>query len=307
MPANLFLIHGNDPAALAEARYQLLRKLLPNGEEDGEIIDIHPPGNQPLQLAKTVSQINEELGAVSLVPDQRRVVVVWNLAELRSSSSRSRGRKKAAKKASKRAAAADPVDRLAGVIDDVLDGSGNALVFIVEEDDERGRRVVKTAPAYELIRRRGRVQECSERRIDWQWEEALLGGNLAESIRILRRWDDRGGSGAYRIVTTLDGVLQLLLQARLRLDAQAHGIDASRLFPRDMRPSIDSVPDFKRRKVQALAAAIPLDALRDALAALNRTQKAFFPTGDELIVHDAIELLEFLLADLFSSIGRRPA
>jgi hypothetical protein len=301
----VYLIHGNDAEKVSSARYELLRKLLPHGEEDGESVDIRSPSSQPLTLEKAASQIAEEVGAVSLIPDARKVVWVWDLADFKAAGGAKKPAAKKAAKSSRRASAkADPqavLDGLEATLREVLPETNNAVVFLYSEDDEKGRRLSKTAPLYELVRRLGAVQEFSEKRIDWAFEEAMLAGNATAATKLLGEWMDRGGNSSFRLVTTLNGVLQLLLQARLEAEAQARG-DASRtLFPADMRPGLGSVPEFKATKARRLAQQIPASRLRAALARLNQVQKSFFPTGEELVVHDAVEIAEALIVDLLAS------
>ena len=302
----VYLIHGNDAEKVSAARYDLLRKLLPRGEENGESVDIRSPSSQPLTLEKAASQIAEEVGAVSLIPDARKVIWVWDLADFKAAGGGAKkpAAKKAAKSTRRASAKPDPqaiLDGLEATLREVLPTTNNAVVFLCNEDDEKGRRLSKTAPLYELVRRLGAVQEFSEKRIDWAFEEAMLAGNATAATKLLGEWMERGGNSSFRLVTTLNGVLQLLLQARLEAEAQARG-DASRtLFPADMRPGLGSVPEFKASKARRLAQQIPSSRLRAALARLNQVQKSFFPTGDELVVHDAVEIAEALIVDLLAS------
>src|SRR5690606_20897253 len=102
----------------------------------------------------------------------------------------------------------------------------------------------------------------------------------------------RGGNAPFRLVTSLNSFLQLLLQARLQLEAKRAGTSTKGLFPPDMRPSLDSVPAFKIKRIQAVAGQVTLPRIRTALRRMNDIQKSFFPTGTELVVHDPLEQVE---------------
>jgi hypothetical protein len=301
MPIAVHLVHGNDEARVNEARFALIRRHLPNGEEDGEVVDLRGPGNQPLQLDRCAGQIIEELGTMSLVPDQKRIVVVWELMDFRSGkegSLREEKAKKSAKKAAKKGAATrDPATMLEDYIRESGGDSENALIFVFNEDDDR-KRVSKTSSAFQLVQRLGNVQEFSEKRVDWALEDALFARRADESIRLVREWEERGGN-AFRILTTLNGFVQLLLQARLEMEAVREGRQARGAFAAEgLRPSLATVPDFKARKFRQMAGDMSMEKLRECLGMLNQVQKAMFPTGEELVVPDAGELTEVLLIRL---------
>ncbi len=290
----VYLIHGNMEEAVNSCRYELQRKLLPGGEEDGEIIDIRPPGNMPLKLERAVTDIIQELGTVSLIAEARRVVVVYNLYDFRTEQ---RGSVRQAKK--EKAGKKDHVAELEHYLTNVLPTTENTIVFVFDEDDEKNRRVAKTSAMYQLVKRIGQVHEFNEKRIDWQLDETLMARNLYGSLALIRDWTDRGGNSAYRLTLTLNGFLQLLLQARLQAEAQRDGINTNNLFA-GMRPSLATVPNFKASKMRALAGQIPLPRIHSALRRLNDAQKSFFPSGEELVVHDALEQIEVMLMELFA-------
>jgi hypothetical protein len=290
------MIYGNQLQAIHDSRLKLIHHLLPNGEEDGEVIEIRGAGNQPLKLEKAWSQIIEELGTISLLPDAKRVVVVYDLQDFKTAP---RGSVREAKKATK--GKLDPLKKLEDYLRDVHMKSDNALVFVYHEDDEKGRRVAKSNPLFQLINDLGPVRVFQEKRLDWQFEEAVLKADLDKAISLSREWLDRGGNSTFRIVTTLNGILQLLLQARLEIDARRGNQSTSNLF-KGLRPSLDSIPDFKARNVRAMASSVTLDNLHSALHRLNQIQKSFFPKGTELVIRDPREQLEILLIELIHSV-----
>lgn len=290
------LIYGNQLEAVHESRYKLIQHLLPNGEEDGEVIEIRGAGTQPLKLEKAWSQIVEELGTVSLLPDAKRVVVVYDLQDFKTAS---KGSVREAKKATK--GKVDPLKKLEEYIRNVHMQSENALVFVYNEDDEKGRRVAKTSGIFQLVSGLGPVRVFQEKRLDWQFEEAVLNADLNQAITISREWLGRGGNSNFRMVTTLNGILQLLLQARLQLEARRANQASNNLFA-GLRPSLDQIPDFKANKVRALASLVTLETIHSAMKRLNDLQKSFFPKGTELLIHDPREQLEVLLIELFHAV-----
>ncbi|MCB2154319.1 hypothetical protein KQI84_05495 [bacterium] len=289
----IVLIHGNVETQVNESRYELERVLLPAGEADGEVVDIRPTPNT--SLPKIVNEIIEELGTISLVPDMKRVVVVHQLNDFR------KGKKGSVRQTRK---TADPLeeacDRLEDYVKRVLPDMPNWLVFVYVEEDDWRKKVEKTSRLYQIVRQHGTVREFSEKRIDWQIDDALFARDIPQTISLLREWMDRPGSVSFRVVVTLNTFLQLLLQARLTMEAQREGVRAESFFPDDMRPSINKTPDFKVRKLKGLAGQIPLARIRAALGRLDQIQRSFFPTGEELVVHDAVEQLEVMLIELLS-------
>lgn len=287
------LLHGNNAEALANARFELRTAMLPGGEADGEFVDIRPPGNMPLSLERAFSEIVQELGTVSLIPDQKRVVTVWQLNDFREDG---RGSVRAQKKT--KAEKRDVVAEFGTYLRNSLPDSPNHLIFVFEEDDEKGRKVSKSSSMYQLVRDVGEIREFSEKRLDWQLDDTLLAGDLSGSVRLIREWTDRGGNAPFRLVATLNGFLQLLLQARLEAEARRAGTNTKGLFGSGMWPSLESVPEFKARKVRALAGTLPLERIRRALGRLNEAQRSLFPTGNELVVHDGIDQVEVMLVEL---------
>jgi len=286
------LIYGNQKDKVQDARYQFIHRFLPNGEADGEVIDIRPPGNQPLKLEKVWSQIIEELGTVSLIPDAKRLVIVHNLSDFKSASRGSLREKKKTQKGK-----VNPVEKLEDYIRKSLVKSPHALLFLYEEDDEKGRFVSKTNPLFMMLKSVGDVQVFQEKRLDWQLEEAVLARDMNRSISLVREWVKRGGNAPFRLTTMLNGILQLILQARLKIDAQKRGEKTGNIY-QEIRPSIDTVPEFKRKKVQQFAMNVSHESLLNSIHRLNQIQKSFFPKGTELIVHDPLEQLEVFLVEL---------
>lgn len=273
----------------------MIRQSLPNGDEDGEIIDLHPPGNMPHKLEKSLSTIIDELGTVSLIPDMRRVIIVYQMDDLRTAQTGSVREAKASSKGKP-----DPVAQLGQYLRQVHMQSNNVLIFVYEEDDEKNKLVSKTSPLYQLLSSLGPVQEFKEKRLDWQVEEALFNGDLSLSITLIRDWISRGGNAQFRLVTTLNGVLQLVLQARLAQEAREANQNTTNAFA-GLRPSLESVPPFKAKKAHMLASRLSLPALRRAFVRFNQVQCSFFPMGTEVVVHDAVEQTEIMLAELFAA------
>lgn len=296
MTGRLFLIHGNQEAEVAAKRYDLVRSLLPHGEEDGEVVDLRPPGNQAYALDRALGDIIQEMGTVSLIPDAKRVVVVYELTDFRQ---RQKGSVREARKSA--AGKKDHVASLEQFLKATLSDGDNSLIFVHNDDDEKNRRVEKSSPLYQLVARLGQVHEFTEKRIDWQLEDALLAGNLAGSIALTREWLDRGGNASFRLVMTINSFLQLLLQARIEGEAREQGDNVAALLAGDLRPSLMQIPDFKRAKYRALARRVPTRKIRDALVRLVDVQKSFFPTGEERVVHDAAEQVETLYVDLVAA------
>ncbi|MGF1572299.1 MAG: hypothetical protein ACFCU1_04440 [Sumerlaeia bacterium] len=279
----------------------MIRQALPGGEEEGEIIDLYPPGNMPHKLEKSLSTIIDELGTVSLIPDMRRVVIVHQMDEFRTAQKGSLREAKANAKGKP-----NPVDTLANYLRKVHLTTNNILIFVYLEDDEKNKVVNKTSALYQLISSLGPANEYREKRLDWQVEEALFNADLSLSVTLIRDWISRGGNAQFRLVTTLNGVLQLLLQARLAQEAREKNQSTTNAFA-GLRPSLESVPPFKAKKAHTLASRISLPALRKAFVRFNQIQCSFFPKGTEVVVHDALEQTEIMLAELFAAARTRAA
>lgn len=294
------IVFGNQEEEVSESRFRLIREALPRGEEDGEVIDVRPPGNLPLKLEKAVGTLIDEMGTISLIPEMKRVIVVYQMDDFRNAQS---GSLREAKSTSK--SKGDPVATLGEYIRQVHLQSNNLLLFVFEEDDEKNKTVNKTSALFQLVSSLGPVFEHREKRMDWQVEEALLNGDLSTSVTLIRDWLERGGNASFRLVNTLNNVLQLLLQARLIQEAREAGKNTTNIYA-NLRPSLENVkPPFKQQKIHSLASRIPLPAIRRALQKFNRIQCSFYPMGTEVVVHDPEEQIEVMLAELFSVL-RRP-
>jgi hypothetical protein len=296
MPRQIVLIHGNVEEKVGDKRFELQRSLLPNGDEDGEVVDVKSAGNQPLTLDAMADTIVQELGTVSLIPDARRVVVVHDLADFRSG----RGGGAAGGGKKKKAAAGRGWALLQDFLLNSLPQTPNWLLFVFNEDDEKMRWVDKKGALYEFCQRHGDIFELSEQRIDWRFQNVVLEGDLSDSIRLLREWGDRPGSTQFRVVQTMHQLLQLLLQARLREEAKAAGRDPSVADHPDKRLSFSQQHPYKQRLIAARARTIPLARLRRALELLDEAQRAFFPTGEELHIPNAWDILEQVLVEILA-------
>ncbi|MEQ8820677.1 MAG: hypothetical protein RLY93_10555 [Sumerlaeia bacterium] len=286
------LIYGNDEAAVARERYGLERAHLPHGEESGDVVDIRGAGTQRLELKKCVQEIIGELGTVSMLGDAKRVVTVHDLADFRTAQ-----KSKRASKSTK----TDEFDLLGNYLRDVLPTTDNAIIFVVNENDEkRDRSLEKSSRMYDLVSRLGQVIERRVKRLDYQLEEALFKRDLVKSLHLLREWFDRSGSSSGRIVGFFNTFIQLLLQARLQLEAQQAGLDARNLFASDMRPSIKSVPSFKYDALRGFASQTSMEQLRRALELAHETQRHAFPSGAMPVVQDPQDLLEQLIVELLA-------
>lgn len=253
----------------------------------------------PHKLEKSLSTIIDELGTVSLIPDMRRVVVVHQMDDLRTAQTGSLREAKASAKGKP-----NPVLQLGDYLRKVHLATNNVLLFVYLEDDEKNKLVSKTSPLFQLINSLGPAQEFREKRLDWQVEEALFNADLSLSVTLIRDWIARGGNAQFRLVTTLNGVLQLLLQAKLAQEAQEKNQSTQNAFA-GLRPSLESVPPFKAKKAHTLAGRLSLAALRRAYVRFNQIQCSFFPKGTEVLVHDAVEQTEVMLAELFAAARQR--
>lgn len=293
----LYLIYGNNETEVSNARFDLVNELLTPEERDAGLTEVRGPGNQPLTLDRAMSEIMEELGTTSFISGSRRVVVVYDLKEF--FSAKRGGRKKTAKKpATKKTASRTGV--FTDWLRDVLPATENIAIFVCTENDEKSRTVNMNSELMEFFRQHGKVIECREKPMNFEFEDLLLSQNGPAALITLRDWMRRTGndsSGRLRIYTTVANVVELALQARADMEAKEKGIPSSHTSVQGF-PSIVKIPGWKAEKVRRFASHLSPERLHRAITHLNKLQRIMYPSGDENYIPNWEDYLEMIVMEL---------
>jgi hypothetical protein len=189
-------------------------------------------------------------------------------------------------------------------IRDLLDATPNALILLAVEDDAKNRRVNDKSPLFQALSDLGAVRQFSAKSYRFELSDAIVARSLPMAMEVVTAWRREDSRAAIPIFRTLLDDVRLLIQAFIhqresrRITREADY--ATLLFPPDLRPNLQTIHDFRRRKYLSGIHAYALPPLLEALEGLLEIQKALYPTGDELYVPDVDYLTDVWLAKLLS-------
>lgn len=286
--APVFLLHGEDEAAMGLARTELIARLVPEELRAESVTEIAAAGTQPLRLRICLADILDELSTASFFAEQRRVAVVVDLLELTSKPTKE---------------TMPAVDRLATFLRESLAEIGNAVIFTVREDSDRWKAVQKSGPLYKAISEVGEVRHFPVENLNFAFQDAVLARDLGACLDIIdRRLEHARAADQLGVLRSQFGVLarvtRLLLQAKLL--ARDRGLDPASL-PEDKRLNLLKQHAFVQKKITAAAKrfrAPDLIVLRDELRRANRH---FAPSLEDTHVADQRLLIEHLLTMMCTS------
>ncbi len=293
----LYLIYGNDETEVGNARYNLIQKLMTPEERDSGLTEIRGPGNQPLTLQRSFNEIVQELGTSSFLEDSQRVVVIYDLKDLTDGKSPRGGKKTTTKKTKN----INHADRLLDWLKDVFSTTGNTAIFVVNENDEKRKRLAEASPLAKYLLSEATCFQCREKPIQFEFDNHLLNGNGPAAIALLREWIDKAGndsSGRLRVYNTIAGFIELVYQAYCLQQAKEKKVPATQVEVQDY-PSLSKVPSWKAKKIHAIASRFSAEEMHQFIRDIHQVQRYMYPSGNEDYVpnwEEVIELLVFKLA-----------
>jgi hypothetical protein len=306
--SRLFLIHGTDEARIAQARRELLGKLLAPEERDQNFTELAPSGNRPLSLAQVANSIIDELSTPTFFPDQKRVVLVSQPQEIFGASGRSKSSTTKAKKADAKSvkpaapAGATGEERLVAWLDREFPALRSILIFEALEDEDKRRKVDSKSPLAAYLTQRAVVLRFYDPPVRQAFEEALLRGDAVQAIATFREW--LGPDTRFAILSCIVDTVRCLIQAAMVVQYR-RGAAASRLggrtpesfLPSGWRNLAGKYPNVRSR-YEAAAERFPLARLIESAEELADLNDAFFPPRNDTFVRDLPTAVESFILRL---------
>ncbi len=280
----LYLLYGDDEAAINETKLKLLNRVITPEERDSNMTEFTPPANRfKLSLKKVLPPLTAELSTVSMFKDTARVAIVHNLETFYSR--KGGGQSGNAEKS---------LDTFVAFLDRQFKSSPNVLFFICTENPDKGRWVVKSSPLFDYLKKNGTVRMFRSRLRD-AFIDSLLARNTPKAIEAMRSWWERTKSPApefFAMVTTVE----LLLQAKLVTDTRRYALSEKDLKNKFLKRSltVSIFKEYYRRKNKIMAAA-PKFTMRELTRAMERLLEIgvyVFPQQTDKYVPDIKVLLE---------------
>lgn len=298
-PPCLYFIYGNNETEVNNARYELVCSLLTPEERDSGLTEIRSPGNMPLSVDSCYGEIIAELGTSSFIADSKRVVVVYDLSDFFAKKRAGRKPASTAKK-TKATPKLSRTDILLKWLSEGLPDSGNILIFVCTENDEKQKTVAPTSPLYDYARRVGKIIEKREKPLNYEFEEAVYSGNSPKSLFILRDWIKRVGhdsGGRLRIYNTVSNILEMTMQAKCFTEAEKLKIPRAQVAVPGF-PSLDRAPDWKVKKIRNFARQLSMEKLHKLIKDTNKLQTYMYPKGTEPYIPNWDDQLEMIVLQL---------
>ena len=299
-PHQLYLIYGNNEAEVGDARYSTVSRLLTPAERDAGLTEIRSAGNQPLTLDRALNEIVSELGTASFIPGSKRVVVIYDLADLFEKKSGGKGAAPS-KAREKKGPSVDRMGQLVDYLANVLPTTENIAIFVCHENEEKGKSVSPETELFRLIQKHGTVIEKRDKPLNFEFEDTVLSANPTAAVSLLRDWLRRSGSDSgarLKIFQTVAGIVELTFQARCVQEAKEQGLPETQVLVQQGFPALNRVPAWKIKKIHTFAQRFSLHSLQEIIESLNRLQAIMYPTGEEDYIPSWEEHLELLVLRL---------
>lgn len=282
--SQIYLLHGDNEARINDAKRALIAQHLSPEQRAHNYSEFAPIAPRwSVSLDSIMADLISELAMASFLPEAKRVVVVYNLAELYQKSRKASDVTKSTRKTESMRYF---LDFLAGP----FRHEANVLIFVTVEDHPKRRTLNKKSLLYALVKKSGIVQEMSEKRLAYRLSDALLRQDTSACIRIFRQWFpsyDKARQDIFRCV--LDTV-HLLVQAKI-LNAKQAALKtdtrlSTTLFPKEFTKNILQQHPYRRKKFQDAASPYSTSQLTYALKYLLRLNAALYPVQQDRYVPD---------------------
>ncbi|MEO8377665.1 MAG: hypothetical protein ABI579_08330, partial [Candidatus Sumerlaeota bacterium] len=179
--SQVYLIYGNNEAEVNNLRFELVSAILTPEERDAGLTEIRSPGNAPLTLRGSLSEMIGELGTSSFIAGSRRVLVVYDLKDFYESRP-SRGKKTTKATAPKKETGGDVFASFAEWMKNVLPTTENIVVFVCQENDEKQRVVSEQSDIYQLCQQLGHVIVKREKSLNYEFEDLIFSRNVNGAV-----------------------------------------------------------------------------------------------------------------------------
>ncbi len=295
--SEIYLLHGDNEARINDAKLALISKHLSPELRSHNYIEFSPTAPRwTVSLDSVVADLISELSMPSLLPDTKRVVVVYNLSELYHRKPRKGADSTNDKK--KNTSMQYLLDFVSGPFQHVP----NVLILVAVEDQAKRRSVSKKSPLYALLKKTGVVQEMSDKPLAYRLTDALLTQNTSQCIKVFRQWFTSHEKARQSIFRTVLNDIHLLLQAKI-LNAKESTFATDKrlkeiLFPKEFQGNILQQHSYRRKKFQDAALLYSTTQLSYALKYLVRLNTTLYPVQQDRYVPDLQVMFELFLLRL---------
>ena len=297
--AKFHFLCGDDEVALERHKSAIVEAHLSREEREENYREISAP-----QLSRVLGDLVSELSTVSFLPDVRRVVTLYGVADFfDGKASAGRGKKKTAKAAAGDKQAVPATEHLARFIQKELPGLPAVLVVVVVEDYEKWKRVNQANPVVELAQRAGTFVQYREQGVQFAFFDALFARRTAEALALWRRWLENSG-GAPKPFMQLAAQLRLLIQAKTLSSPQLkqRGITRDRFgrefLPEEPERNVTLLrPQWRQDKLLRAAGNFTFQELVSAYERLQTLQKYAIPLLSDPYVPDRKLLSELWILE----------
>lgn len=283
----IYLYYGDDEAAINEAKIRLIQQLVPPEKREHNLSEFTPTANRfTLPLRQIMADLIAELSTASLFKDSFRLTVVYNLDAFYQESEEGKEKTKAPKKS--------PVDSFIDFLQHQFFKRSNVLIFICQENFDKGRWINATSPLLTFIKSHGYVTAFRSQ-LRQNFIDSLLARDGLQAVKDFRRWWARTKSPV-PVFNALLNTIELLLQAKLVSERKRYLLAEQDLKEKFLKRSmtVSIYKEYPSRQQKFLRAAENF-SLRHLLAAMEKLLELniyVFPQQSDRYVPDIQPLLE---------------
>lgn len=310
----IHLIYSSDARFVTREREETINALLPRDLRDENLVEIISTSNKyTVDLQDTLPQILSELGTISLLPDNRRVVVVHNLSDLyRRSSQKKASRKKSKKGSLEEPSKKEPLEILQIFMEKDLPQTENALILCAQIDYARQMEVNEKSPLFEFLKKLPicQVHYSPQKEVNpvFLMGEAFIARDAVSCLRHFQSINNKDMH--FRIFSELLRNVRFLLQAKLLSHLEKKNLSRSTIsmlyLPNDAKQSLYEQKDFVQKKYQQAMNAFTLRELMRASERLLCLNQYIIPGRNAAYVPDMALLIQTFILEFCSGAQPHP-
>lgn len=287
-----YLIYGENEVDINNERMNLVNSLLTQEERLQNLTEMEPPQGRLLSLSNIGSDLMAELSTLSLFPESKRVVVVYNLENFFKSEKKTQASKEIDEFFSK-------------FLQKELPATNNIVVFINFENYEKKRTIDKKSVLFETISSIGIIKEFKEQPILWQMEPLILQRNVPGCIELFRAWLKKDLNAPRKLFNLFVKIINLLIQIKIKDDMPSDltknfDLETS-LFPTKMPQNIKTLNPYVLKRYMTSSHLFSLEKLIWANKQLLNLNKIVFPQSSDIYVPDVNTSIELFILKFLST------
>lgn len=307
-----FFLHGDDEAAIENAKRAIVEAHLHPEERDENYREIVPTSGSTLK--KVLGDILAELSTVSFLPDVRRVVTLYTISDFFEARASKAGKGKGKAKAKETAADDTPKQtasqHLAEFIWTELPKLPGILIIIAVEDYERWKKIAPGNAVVDLATQTGSLWAFKEESPQYAFFDALFERKSGQALALWRAWLERVVPGSPKPYISLHTQLRLLIQAKTASSAQLTQRGVSRqkyatdFMPLEAERSFFALrSQWQQDKITKQAANFSFAELLRGYERLENLQKFAIPVSTDTYVPDRNLLAEYWILEFTTRDG----